>query len=109
METYQSGENKEIQPVVEKKKRGFWAGMLLGVIATLLVVAVVCTGLFLYRYVQMQQTQQNAAGTVADTTMQMKLKTIEQIIDFYYYKDDVDEEALSDGVYRGMMDAIGDP
>ncbi len=109
METYQSAENKEIQPVVEKKKRGFWAGMLLGVIATLLVVAVVCTGLFVYRYVQMQQTQQNVAGTVADTTMQMKLKTIEQIIDFYYYKDDVDEEALSDGVYRGMMDAIGDP
>jgi carboxyl-terminal processing protease len=57
----------------------------------------------------MQQMQQNAAETIADTGMQMKMQTIEQIIDFYYYKDDVDAEALSDGVYRGMMDAIGDP
>ena len=86
--------------------------MLLGTSATLLIVVIVCAGLFAYRYVQMQQMQQmqqNAAETIADTGMQMKMQTIEQIIDFYYYKDDVDAEALSDGVYRGMMDAIGDP
>ena len=106
METYQNTENRV------KKKRGFWAGMLLGTSATLLIVVIVCAGLFAYRYVQMQQMQQmqqNAAETIADTGMQMKMQTIEQIIDFYYYKDDVDAEALSDGVYRGMMDAIGDP
>ena len=103
METYQNAENRG------KKKRGFWAGMLLGTSATLLIVVIVCAGLFTYRYVQMQQMQQNAAETIADTGMQMKMQTIEQIIDFYYYKDDVDAEALSDGVYRGMMDAIGDP
>ena len=106
METYQNAENRG------KKKRGFWAGMLLGTSATLLIVVIVCAGLFAYRYVQMQQMQQmqqNAAETIADTGMQMKMQTIEQIIDFYYYKDDVDAEALSDGVYRGMMDAIGDP
>ncbi len=106
METYQNAENRV------KKKRGFWAGMLLGTSATLLIVVIVCAGLFAYRYVQMQQMQQmqqNAAETIADTGMQMKMQTIEQIIDFYYYKDDVDAEALSDGVYRGMMDAIGDP
>ena len=103
METYQNAENRG------KKKRGFWAGMLLGTSATLLIVVIVCSGLFAYRYVQMQQMQQNAAETITGTGMQMKMQTIEQIIDFYYYKDDVDAEALSDGVYRGMMDAIGDP
>lgn len=103
METYQNAENRG------KKKRGFWAGMLLGTSATLLIVVIVCAGLFTYRYVQMQQMQQNAAETITGTGMQMKMQTIEQIIDFYYYKDDVDAEALSDGVYRGMMDAIGDP
>ena len=46
METYQNAENRV------KKKRGFWAGMLLGTSATLLIVVIVCAGLFAYRYVQ---------------------------------------------------------
>lgn len=109
METYQNNKNTQNEPSLQKKRYGFWAGMLLGVGATLLVVLIVCTGIFAYRYVLLQQERKNAAGSVVGMDMQTKLKTIEQLVDFYYYKDDVDKEAMADGVYRGVMDAIGDP
>lgn len=97
------------KPVIQKKKQGFLAGVLIGTGATLLVVLVVCIALFAFRYSQLQETPQGADVSVVSNDMQMKLKTIEQIVDFYYYKDDVDKEAMADGVYRGVMDAIGDP
>ena len=112
MEGYQSEGSQGSRPFIEKKRRGFGLGVLAGAGITLFVVVLVCAGLSAFRYIQMQQVQQgqqNTDATVLDANMQMKLQTIEQIIDFYYYKDDVDQEALSDGVYRGMMDAIGDP
>ncbi len=112
METGQNVGNSGNRPIIEKKKGGFWLGMLIGASATLVVVVVVCMTLFAYRYAalqQMGQADQSTSGSVTDTNVQGKLQTIEQIIDFYYYKDDVDQQALTDGIYRGMMDAIGDP
>ena len=112
MEEYQNVGNPGEKPVAEKKRRGFGAGVLVGVGITLLIVVLVCAGLAVFRYIQMRQIyqgQQSSAESVLDVNMQKKLQTIEQIIDFYYYKDDVDAEALSNGVYRGMMNAIGDP
>ena len=109
METYQNAEQRAIRPARRKKRRGFWAGMLIGVGATLFIVVILCMGVYGYRYVQLQKMQENVSETMVDPNMQLKLRTIEQIIDFYYYKDDVDKETLTDGIYRGMMDAIGDP
>ena len=112
MEGYQNEENPGGSPVMKKKRRGFGLGMLVGAGITLLVVVLVCAGLSVFRYIQLgklSQIQQGTAESMVDMNMQRKLQTIEQIIDFYYYKDDVDAEALSNGVYRGMMNAIGDP
>jgi len=112
MEGYQKENNPGSGPIIEKKKHGFGIGMLVGSGITLLIVVLVCAGLSVFRYVQMgqlSQIQQSTAESMLDANMQKKLQTIEQIIDFYYYKDDVDAEALSNGVYRGMMNAIGDP
>ena len=112
MEGYQNENNPGSSPMIKKRKHGFGLGMLAGAGITLLVVIMVCAGLSIFRYIQMgqlSQLQQGAAESMLDVNMQKKLQTIEQIIDFYYYKDDVDAEALSNGVYRGMMNAIGDP
>lgn len=97
------------KPIMQKKKQGFLAGVLIGAGTALLVVLIVCSALFAFRYSQLQVTQQGAGSAVVSDNMQIKLQTIEQIVDFYYYKDDVDKEAMADGVYRGVMDAIGDP
>lgn len=37
-----------------------------------------------------------------------KMKKIEALIDHYYLKE-VDEEAIADGVYKGMLQSLGDP
>ena len=109
METNQNVEQVLSRPVKQKKKRGFWLGMFLGIFFTLVLVLAVYAGMMGYRYVQMMEAKKNASETVVDTNMQMKLQTIEQIIDFYYYKDDLDKQVLEDGVYRGLLDAVGDP
>lgn len=112
MEGYQNENTPVSSPVVKKKRSGFGMGVLAGAGITLLVVMLVCVGLSVVRYIQVGQSSQIQQGTtesMLDVNMQRKLQTIEQIIDFYYYKDDVDAEALSNGVYRGMMNAIGDP
>ena len=112
MEGYQNERNPGGSPIIEKKKHGFGLGMLVGAGITLFVVVLVCAGLAVFRYIQIgkiNQMQQSTAESMLDVKMQRILQTIEQSIDFYYYKDDVDAEALSNGVYRGMMNAIGDP
>lgn len=109
METNLNSEQTPRRPVRKNKKRGFGFGMLTGVVFTLMILSAVYMGMYVYRYVQMQKIAQIKPESVINTNMQMKLQTIEQIIDFYYYKDDVDETALVDGIYRGMLDAVGDP
>lgn len=109
METNHNAEQVLGKTVRQKKRRGFGFGMLFGIFFTLVIVFAVYAGMMGYRYVQMREMQQSGSETVVDTNMQMKLQTIEQIIDFYYYKDDVDSEALIEGIYRGMLDAVGDP
>lgn len=108
METWENRDNSGNQPVVQKKQGGFGLGVLLGIFAALIVVVVVCVVLSAVRCAQLRSGA-DAGDTMVDANMQLKMQTIEQIIDLYYYKDDVDEQALIDGVYKGMMNAIGDP
>ncbi len=37
-----------------------------------------------------------------------KAETLKAVIDTYYYEE-VDEEALQNGIYKGLMDGLGDP
>lgn len=43
-----------------------------------------------------------------DTTIS-KIQSLEGVIDEYYYKTDVDKLAEADGIYKGLMDSLGDP
>ena len=38
-----------------------------------------------------------------------KMELIEQVIDTYYYQEDIDQEELENGIYRGMVESLGDP
>lgn len=52
---------------------------------------------------------ETAADSAVDERMLQKLKIIETVIDKYYYQEDVDREALANGAYKGMVEALGDP
>ena len=38
-----------------------------------------------------------------------KIESLDDVIDTYYYKTDVSDETEADGIYKGLMDSLGDP
>lgn len=46
---------------------------------------------------------------VGDETVK-KLEALEEVIEEYYYQEeDIDKEAMIDGLYSGLVDSLGDP
>lgn len=109
----------EVQFENKKKGRGFGVGVFIGVLITLFALVVVTIGVLTFRFISVDQaptqntpqaTQQPVEDTLAvDKFVYNKLRAIEGVIDKYYYKEDLDKEALAEGTYRGLVDAIGDP
>lgn len=93
----------------------FLAGLIVGMVTTLLVV---CVGYLGYQIQQRvddgQSSQQVNAGSsgqdgkLSDAVAD-KIDTLEYMIERYYYKDDISREDLENGIYQGLMDAVGDP
>ena len=50
------------------------------------------------------------ANSVVNENTEKKLASIEDVINEYYYQDaDIDVDAMTEGMYAGMVDALGDP
>lgn len=101
----------------DRKKRGsgyFLAGLATGAIVILLLVAFVYLGVSVQRYVEAmkgkaESGQQEDGEELVDSELTSKLVALETIIEKYYYQDDVDKQELETGIYRGLLDAVGDP
>lgn len=100
----------------EKNFRGFLSGLLAGVLISALALGGFCIARSLYYLIQLNSRQASAetvqdAGSVSVVnadTMQ-KMRTIEEVIGNYYYGEEVSPDELQDGVYKGMVSALGDP
>uniref|UniRef100_UPI004057ABD1 S41 family peptidase n=1 Tax=Acetatifactor sp. TaxID=1872090 RepID=UPI004057ABD1 len=113
---YDSLKKKETVPQKDKGQNGlFFGGIVVGVTGALLVICLVFLG------VKMQEMLgRNANGIGANDiefdadsaiTPQMvnKLQLLEETIDRYYYLEEVTDETLDDGIYKGLLMALGDP
>lgn len=113
MESIQLNDTPEKPVKMKRKKSGIFLGMVLGMLCTVMIFAVAVTSVLVYRnlriYKQRQEENTPETKSVMNIISRQKVQTIEQIIDLYYYKDDIDQEALEEGMYRGMLDSIGDP
>lgn len=99
---------------IEQEQKGklfrrFLSGILIGFLCSALVLS----GTYLYLNYQNKvvSSVSNGAltgGLVNETTIS-KIQALESVIDTYYYKTDVDKEAEADGIYKGLMDSLGDP
>lgn len=80
-----------------KNKKEFFRGALCGALAILLVTGVAACG-------------KAALGKadVLDKEARSKIGVLETIVD-EYYKDDVDLDAMKDGMYKGYISGLGDP
>ncbi len=99
----------------EKKRRSrdFLRGLITGMLIISLFFACVCTGGVLYRLYKARAVGVSAQGgresVVTNDTFE-KMKVIEDAVStYYYYEDKVDAEEMREGIYKGMIDSLGDP
>ncbi|MCR5031488.1 MAG: S41 family peptidase [Lachnospiraceae bacterium] len=99
------------QPVVtpdepKRKKAGFGAGLLCG----LLIMALVCGAAFgvYYRITSQKRFGELTHESVANEAVNRKMEEIQSLLDNYYYLNEVTTEDLEIGIYNGMIEATGD-
>ena len=84
-------------------------------ILTTLIAGITAAGFKIYDVVRENNAKQvnggsSGAESVLNEDTEKKLSTIEEVIDEYYYKDeDIDTDLMIEGMYSGMVDALGDP
>lgn len=96
--------------------RGFFSGLVLGIIISILLTGSIAIGRNIYYLVKARNANTRAEGkageeaaSVVNAETLQKMKTVEAIINQYYYGEEITEKELEDGIYRGMMAALNDP
>lgn len=107
----------------DKSGKFFWGGLFTGLIMSLLVVSSVyvvnriqyahksgqTVGLHTREESQENTDGESVTGEAVNEDTVAKMKVIENVIDTYFYKEDVDKDAMVDGIFKGMVESLGDP
>lgn len=97
-----------------KQNSEFGKGIAVGTIATLLVVSLVAGGIWLgvrvgnSRHQVSVKREDTTKEAVLQKDVEKKSSAIADLIDQYYYED-IDQDALIEGMYAGMVSGLGDP
>lgn len=93
----------------EKKSRTkrFWLGVFVGFLAAVFIFA----GIWCVWQIGARMLRGNfTSGNISEQDVEDKLDQINGLIENYYlYEDEIDEDALIDGIYSGYASALGDP
>ena len=98
-------EMQETQKKEEKKKKGFWKGFAAGLIVAVLVVSLVGGTSF---FLKDSESSSSESKNLLDEDTKDKLSEIEKLLDKYYLYD-VDEDAMEEGLYAGVLSGLDDP
>lgn len=107
----------------DKNGKFFWGGLFTGLIMSLLVVSSVyvvnriqyahksgqTVGLHTREESQENTDGESVTGEAVNEDTVAKMKVIENVIDTYFYKENVDKDAMVDGIFKGMVESLGDP
>lgn len=96
-----------------RRKGSFSSGMIAGLSLALVIFAV----MYLIAGIRISEKNKQSAGesvegetrSVVDSALTNKLKAIEEIIDKYYYLEEVSPDTLEEGIYKGIVEALNDP
>lgn len=89
----------------KKKKKGYGAGIVTGILATVLVSLLLLVG---FRVIT-NTAGSYASGKVTEKEVSKKLNKLNALIDKYYlYEDEIDTDKLAEGIYSGYTSALGD-
>lgn len=111
---YNSGQQPQPsghEPGNDKGSGNFILGLVTGVASTALIVGCVFAFTKVYEAVDSRNVTKNGAvDSVVSEDTQKKLAAIEDVIEEYYYQDeDIDVDAMAEGIYAGMVNSLGDP
>ncbi len=104
---------RQDEPVKGKHSGYFLGGMVTGMLVISLLFTCGYLGRTIYRLYKGRVVDTAAEGgsesvVTADTFEKMQI--IENAInEYYFYEDKIDEERIQEGIYKGMVNALGDP
>lgn len=95
----------------EKGNGNFILGFVSGIALTALIGGCAFVGMKVYEAVDSRNVAEGGtADSVVNEDTEEKLAAIEDVIEEYYYRDeDIDVEAMNEGMYAGMVNSLGDP
>jgi carboxyl-terminal processing protease len=96
-------------------KEMFLVGLLTGVIISALTASCIFIGvrfadLMQHRRAKPVSMEETAAENVVNDDSMAKLEAIEEVIgEYYYQEEDINTDAMIEGMYAGIVDSLGDP
>lgn len=95
----------------KRNYRSFLGGLLLGIFLSVLTAGSLFFGRNFYLLAKGRGSEAKAVsgGSVINTSTLQKMRTVEEVINEYYYGDTISSLELQDGVYKGMVEALNDP
>ena len=104
--------NREEYPMDDayEEKRHWRRGFLSGILT---VVFIAAAGLLVYTVLNLgsagfRTAENSGSASVGSSQVEQKTERLKALID-QYYLDDVDESAMVEGMYAGMLNGLGDP
>lgn len=120
--------DKESHKIEKKGRKGFWLGLVTGSLISLIFAGLLYAALapkavakeedededeerYEDEYEEEKQVVKPKVEvtSVLDDEMADKVSEIEELIYYYYYKDDIDQATMEEGMYKGLLDSLGDP
>lgn len=105
---------EDIRRIEKEQRRSFYKGMTFGVLTTLavcllvfFVIPVMQIRLAQNDMQQMQQEAVDADSKLLTSEVENKIEQLTQTIKLLYYED-VDDEDLVQGLYKGLLQGVGD-
>ena len=98
----------------DKSTKYYVIGLVTGIAVALTIVLLAFSGVKFYQNVirphyELKQSAENAqAESITDDSVEQKLAILEKTIQKYFWQD-VSEESLEDGLYKGLLESLDDP
>lgn len=91
-------------------KKGFLKGALTGALAMLVITAAIGAGVIVINHIDLGSAKKSSSDQVVGQYTEKKLEELKGLIDeVYLHEEEVDEEALTEGIYQGYIAALNDP
>lgn len=112
---YPNGTNREEREKRKKNGNGFLGGLFTGILLSLLIVSCAYTVKQIYTMQKIKSENEKLlsgeieADKLLNDLTKSKLEVIEETIETYYYKEDLDKQDMIDGMYEGVVASLDDP